>query len=217
MQRLRNLPLRVWTILPLTIIFGAVVFRLSWNILFATATISQVLWGIVTGATAAGYFFILRFLSQPVPTEKLKSRKSRAGTIALVASGVAIATAYLIQKTPLSIAPISKVVLGLSFAVVSGGHFFLVLLIKPRLINSLKTKPVRIGVTVVVTIALTALTIHTIRFLPSPAAAHPFSQVMAILLLAALIAVYPLILKYIWEVWRAEEGGQTQVLKQLDR
>jgi tellurite resistance protein TehA-like permease len=66
---------------------------------------------------------------------------------------------------------------------------------------------VRIGVTVVVTLALTALTIHTIRFLPSPEAAHPFSQVMAILLLAALIAVYPLILKYIWGVWRREEGG----------
>ncbi len=207
MQGLRNLPLRVWTILPLTIIFGAAAFRLSWNIFFATATTSQVLWGIVTGATAAGYFFTLRLLSRPVPTEKLTSRKSRAGAIAFVASGVAIATAYLIQKTPLSIAPISRVVLGLSFAVVAGGYVFLVLLLKPRLISKLKTRLVRIGVTVVVTLALTTLTIHTIRFLLSPDAAHPFSQVMAILLLAALIAVYPLILKYIWRVWRAEEGG----------
>jgi len=207
MQRLRNLPLRAWTILPLTIIFGAAAFRLSWNIFFATATASQVLWGIVTGATAAGYFFILRFLSRPVPTAKLTSRKSRAGAIAFVASGVAIATAYLIQKTPISIAPISKVVLGLSFAVVAGGYVFLVLLIKPRLLSKLKTRLVRIGVSVVVSLALTTLTIHTIRFLPSPDAAHPFSQAMAILLLAALIAVYPLILKYIWRVWRAEEGG----------
>jgi len=207
MQRLRNLPLRLWTILPLTIIFGAAVFRLSWNIIFATATASQVLWGIVTGATATGYFFILRLLSRPVPTEKLASRKSRAGAIAFVASGVAIATAYLIQKTPISIAPISKVVLGLSFAVVAGGYVFLVLLIKPRLLSKLKTRLVRIGVSVVVSLALTTLTIHTIRFLPSPDAAHPFSQAMAILLLAALIAVYPLILKYIWRVWRAEEGG----------
>ncbi len=207
MQRLRNLPLRAWTILPLTIIFGAAAFRLSWNILFATATASQVLWGIVTGVTVMGYFFILRFLSRPVPTEKLTSQKSRAGAIAFVASGVAIATAYLIQKTPLSIAPISKVVLGLSFAVVVGGYLFLVLLIKPRLISKLKTRLVRMGVTVVVTLALTTLTIHTIRFLPSPDAAHPFSQAMAILLLAALIAVYPLILKYIWRVWQAEEGG----------
>ncbi len=207
MQRLRKLPLRAWTILPLTIIFGAAVFRLSWNIIFATATRSQVLWGVVTGATAAGYFFILRFLSRPVPTEKLTSRKPRAGAIAFVASGVAIATAYLIQQTPLSIAPISKVVLGLSSAVVVGGYFFLVLLIKPRLLSKLKNRLVRIGVTVVVSLALTTLTIHTIRFLPSPDAVHPFSQAMAILLLAALIAVYPLILKYIWRVWRAEEGG----------
>lgn len=207
MQGLRNLPLRVWTILPLTIIFGAAAFRLSWNIFFATATTSQVLWGIVTGATAVGYFFTLRLLSRPISTEKLTSRKSRVGAIAFVASGVAIATAYLIQKTPLSIAPISRVVLGFSFAVVVGGYFFLVLLIKPRLISKLKTRLVRIGVTVVVTLALTTLSIHTIRFLPSPDAAHPFSQAMAILLLAALIAVYPLILKYIWRVWRAEEGG----------
>ena len=207
MQRLRNLPLRLWTILPLTIILGAAVFRLSWNIIFATATASQVLWGIVTGATATGYFFILRLLSRPVPIEKLASRKSRAGAIAFVASGVAIATAYLIQKTPLSIAPISRVVLGLSFAVVAGGYVFLVLLIKPRLLSKLKTRLVRIGVSVVVSLALTTLTIHTIRFLPSPEADHPFSQVMAILLLAALIATYPLILRYIWRVWRAEERG----------
>ncbi len=206
MKSLRNLPLRVWTILPLTIIFGAAAFRLSWNILFSATTASQALWGVVTGATVTGYFFILRVLSRPVPTERLTSLKSRAGTIAFVASGVGIATAYLIQKTPFSIAPISKVVLGLSFAVVAGGYFFLILLIKPKLINKLKARLVRIGVTVVVTLALTTLTIHTVRFLPSPEAAHPFSQAMAILLLAALIAVYPLILKYIWGVWRREKG-----------
>jgi len=206
MQKLRNLPLRVWTILPLSIIFGAAAFRLSWHIFFSTATASQVLWGIATGATAAGYFIILRFLSRPVPTEKLTGRKSRAGTIAFVASGAAIATVYLIQQTPLSIAPISKVVVGLSFVVVAGGYFFLALLIKPSLINLLKTRRVRIGVSVVVSLALTTLSIHTARFLPSPEAAHPFSQVMAILLLAALIATYPLILRYIWRVWRAEES-----------
>jgi hypothetical protein len=207
MTRLRNLPLRVWTILPLTIIFGAAAFRLSWNIFFSTSTTSQVLWGIVIGATATGYFFILRFLSRPVPTEKLTSRRTRGGTIAFVASGAAIATVYLIQQIPFSIAPISKVVVGLSFAVVAGGYIFLVLLIKPKLVSRLKTRPVRIGVSVVLSLALTTLTIHTIRFLPSPEADHPFSQVMAILLLAALIATYPLILRYILRVWRAEERG----------
>jgi len=207
MQGLTNLPLRVWAILPLTIIFGAAAFRLSWNVLFSTASSSKVLWGLVIGAIVVGYFASLRLLSRPVPAEKLKGRGMRIGTIACIGSGLGIATAYLIQKTPLSIAPISKVVLGLSLAVVIAGYFFLVLLARPGLFEKLKTRPARIGVSAVVTMALVTLSIHTARFLPSPEAAHPFSQTMAILLLAALIATYPLILRYIWRVWRWEEGG----------
>jgi len=207
MQGLTNLPLRVWAILPLTIIFGAAAFRLSWNVLFSTASSSKVLWGLVIGAIVVGYFFSLRLLSRPVPAERLKGRGMRIGTIACIGSGLGIATAYLIQKTPLSIAPISKVVLGLSLAVVIAGYFFLVLLIRPSLFEKLKTRPARIGVSAVVTTALVTLSIHTARFLPSPEAAHPFSQTMAILLLAALIATYPLILRYIWRVWRREAGG----------
>jgi len=207
MNELRNLPLRVWAILPLTIIFGAAAFRLSWNVLYSITTTSRVLWGLVTGATVTGYFFSLRLLSRPVPAEKLKSQRMRVGAIALVSSALGIATAYLVQKTPDSIAPISKVVLGLSLAVVVAGYFFLVLLIKPGLIGKLRARPARIGVTTVVTMALTTLSIHTARFLPSSEADHPFSQVMAILLLAALIAAYPLILRYIWRVWRGEGGG----------
>ncbi len=140
MKRLRKLPLRIWAILPLTIIFSAVVFRLTWNI-------------------------------------------------------------------PGSIATISKVVLGLAIGVAAGGYFFLLLLIRPGLTQRLKSRLARIGVTAVVTGGLAALTIHTIRFLPSPEAAHPFSKVMAILLLAALISFYPVALKYIWAVWRREEKG----------
>ena len=207
MQGLTNLPLRVWAILPLTIIFGAVAFRLSWNVLFSTASSSNVLWWLAIGATAVGYFFSLRLLSRPVPAEKLKGRGMRIGTIACIGSGLGIATAYLIQKTPHSIAPISKVILGLSLAVVIAGYLFLILLIRPGLFEKLKTRPVRIGVSAVVTTALVTLSIHTARFLPSPEAAHPFSQTMAILLLAALIATYPLILRYIWHVWRREAGG----------
>jgi hypothetical protein len=207
MPGLRNLPLRVWTILPLTIIFGAAAFRLSWNVIFATANSSKVLWGVVIGATITGYFLSLRLLSRPVPAKKLKSRRTRIGAIACIGSGLGIATAYLIQQTPASIAPVSKVVLGLSLAVVIAGYFFLVLLVRPGLFEKLKTRPARIGVSAVVTTALVTLSIHTARFLPSPIAAHPFSQTMAILLLAALIATYPLILRYIWRVWRREEAG----------
>jgi len=204
MQGLRNLPLRVWTVLPLTIIFGAAAFRLSWNIVFSTTGSGEVLWWVAIGATVTGYFFCLRFLSRPVPAEKLKGRGMRIGAIICIAGGLGIATAYLIQKTPLSIAPISKVVLGLSLAVVIAGYFFLVLLARPGLFEKLKTRLARIGVSAVVTTALVTLSIHTARFLPSPEAAHPFSQTMAILLLAALIATYPLILRYIWRVWRRE-------------
>jgi hypothetical protein len=207
MQGLRNLPLRVWAILPLTIIFGAAAFRLSWNVLFSTSTSGNVLWWLVIGATAVGYFFSLRLLSHPVPAERLKGRGMRIGAIACIASGLGIATAYLIQQTPLSIAPISKLVLGLSFAVVVSGYFFLVLLARPGLFQKLRTRPARIVVSAVVTMALVTLSIHTARFLPSPEAAHPFSQTMAILLLAALIATYPLILIYIWRVWRRESVG----------
>ena len=207
MKKLRKLPLRIWAVLPLTLIFGAVVFRLTWDIPYFTATISKVLLGLSIVGVAAGYFFILRFLSRPVLTEKLTARSVKVGAIAGVGAGLAAATAYLVQQVPYSIALISKVVLGLAIGVAAGGYFFLLLLIRPGLIEKLKTRPLRIGVTAVVTAALVTLTIHTIRFLPSPEAAHPFSQVMAILLLAALISVYPLILKYIWRVWRAGEGG----------
>ena len=141
MKRLRNLPLRVWTILPLTIIISAAVFRLTWNIPYSIATVSKVLWGLAIGVTSSGYLFLLHFLIRPGITKKLK------------------------------------------------------------------TRAVRIGVTAVVTTALLTLTIHTIRFLPSPEAILLQSKVMAILLLAALISAYPLILRYIWRVWRREDRG----------
>ena len=62
--------------------------------------------------------------------------------------------------------------------------------------RKLKSRPVRIGVTAAVTGGLVALTLHTIRFLPSPEAAHILSKVLAILLLAALISIYPIILRF---------------------
>ena len=95
--------------------------------------------------------------------------------------------------------------MGLAIGVAAGGYFFLLLLIRPGLTQRLKSRLARIGVTAIVTGGLAALTIHTIRFLPSPEAAHPFSKVMAILLLAALISFYPVVLKYIRAVWRMEE------------
>lgn len=73
--------------------------------------------------------------------------------------------------------------------------------------RKLKSRPVRIGVTAAITGDLVALTLHTIRFLPSPEAAHILSKVLAILLLAALISIYPIILRFIWTAWKNKGGG----------
>ncbi len=139
MKDLRNIPLRIWVIIPLTFIFGAAAVRLAWTI-------------------------------------------------------------------PYTVATISKVVLGLSFVIVISGYVFLLrILIRPNSIK-LKARQVRIMVTVVMTIGLVTLAIHTFRFLPSPEAAHPLSQLLAILLLAALVSAYPVILRYIWHVWKPGKG-----------
>jgi hypothetical protein len=202
--RLGNLPFRVWTILPLTLLFGAVIFRLTWDFPYATATGRAAL-SLGIAGTIVAYVFIVRFLTTPTPLKKVAPAVLRRGTIAGVSAGLAAATAYLARHAPLAIAPVSRVIVGLSLVVVASGYFFLVLLIRPGLITSLKARPLRAGVTVVISAALVTLSIHTARFLPSPEAAHPFSQIMAVLLLAALACVYPLILKYVWCVWRRED------------
>ncbi len=206
MEKPPETSLRVWAMLPLTLIFGAVIFRMSWNIP-ADITPGQVFWWLAICATATGYFFILRFLSQPVSVERLKVPWIRAGTISGTTIGLVAATVYLYHQIPVSIAVISKVILGLAIAVNASGYCLLVFLIKPSLISRLKTRPVRVGISAIITAGLTCLTIHTIRFLAPPEAVYIQSKVMAILLLAALIAVYPLILKYIWYVWRRNERG----------
>jgi len=134
-SKLRNLPLRIWAIVPLTLIFSAATVRLAWNIPCSIATISKVILALSIAVTLICYAFILRLLINP-NWKKLKSRS------------------------------------------------------------------VRIGVTAAVTGGLVALTLHTIRFLPSPEATHILSKVLAILLLAALISVYPIILRFIWTAWK---------------
>jgi hypothetical protein len=191
---------------PLTLIFMALVFRMSWNIP-VTVVPEQVGWWLAIGATVTGYLFILRYLSRPVSVARLKTPGVRAGTISGTAAGLIVATVYLYHQVPGSIAVISRVVLGLAILVNAGGYFLLVLLIKPGLISRLRVQPVRVGVSVIVGAALASLAMHTMRFLPSPEAVYLQSRVMAVLLLAALIAVTPLILRYIWFVWRREGSG----------
>ncbi len=77
----------------------------------------------------------------------------------------------------------------------------LYLTINPSL-KKLKSLPVGIGVTVIITATLISGIIHFIRFVPSPEAASPLSVVIASLLLIAGISAYLLVLRVIWSIWK---------------
>jgi len=81
----------------------------------------------------------------------------------------------------------------------------LYLTIKPSL-KKLKSLPVRIWVTVIITAALIDSIIHFVRFVPSPEAASPFSVIIASLLLTAFVSAYPLALWVIWFIRKARES-----------
>ena len=77
----------------------------------------------------------------------------------------------------------------------------LYLTIKPS-VKKLKSLPVSLGVTVIVTAAAIGGIIHFIRFVPSPEAASPLSVVIASLLLVGGISACPLALRVIWSIWK---------------
>ena len=77
----------------------------------------------------------------------------------------------------------------------------LYLTIKPNL-KKLKSLPVGIGVTVIITAVLISGIIHFIRFVPSPEAASPLSVVIASLLLVGGISAYSLVIRVIWSIWK---------------
>ena len=77
----------------------------------------------------------------------------------------------------------------------------LYLTIKPSM-KKLKSLPVGIGVTVIITAALIGGIIHFVRFVPSPEAASPLRVVIASLLLIGGISAYLLALRVIWAIWK---------------
>jgi len=81
----------------------------------------------------------------------------------------------------------------------------LYLTIKPSL-KKLKSLPVRIWVTVIITAALIVSIIHFVRFIPSPEAASPLSVIIASLLLTAVVSAYPLVL---WVIWFIRKAGES--------
>jgi len=94
-------------------------------------------------------------------------------------------------------APSPVVIILVMLTTLSIYALLLYLIIKPSL-KKLKSLPVRIWVSVIVTAAIISAIIHYIRFVPSPEATSPLSVIIASLLLAAGISVYLLAL---WALW----------------
>lgn len=204
MKKPGDIPFRLKAIPPLTLILGAVIYRMSWNISSSGAP-DEILWWLTIGGTAAGYYFGIRFLSRPVSMDGVSSFRVKLAVIIGISISLILGSIYLYHQAPATIAVISKIVLGTAVTANVGGYLFLVLLIKPELSSGIKNRTLRIIMSAMMTLGLISLTIHTFRFLPSPEAALIQSKAMAILLLAALITVYPLVLEFIWRVWRVKE------------
>lgn len=94
-------------------------------------------------------------------------------------------------------APSLVVIILVMFTTLSIYALLLYLIIKPSL-KKLKSLPVRIWVSVIVTAAIISAIVHYIRFVPSPEATSPLSVIIASLLLAASISIYLLVL---WALW----------------
>jgi len=121
-------------------------------------------------------------------------------SITLAISAVIVRLAWEVTFTT---AVGSMVIIVLLIVVTLGIYALLVYLtIKPSL-KKLRSLPVRIWVTIIITAALISGIIHFVRFVPSPEAASPLSVIIATLLLLAGISAYPAALLVIW---RAREG-----------
>ena len=94
-------------------------------------------------------------------------------------------------------APSLVVIILVMFTTLSIYALLLYLIIKPSL-KKLKSLPVRIWVSVIVTAAIISAIVHYIRFVPSPEATSPLSVIIASLLLAASISIYLLVLWVLW-------------------
>ena len=90
MKRLRNVPLRVWAIVPITLLFSAATVRLAWMIPFSVATVSKVVLGLAIAVALSGLVFLITLLARP-GSRKLKSQPVRIGISVNDGSPMAIA------------------------------------------------------------------------------------------------------------------------------
>lgn len=124
-------------------------------------------------------------------------------SVTLLISAVIVRLAWAVTYAPS--AGYLFVVLAILLVTLGIYALFLYLIIKPSL-KKLKSLPVRIWVTVIITGALIDGIIHFVRFVPSPEAASPLSIIIAILLLIGGIGAYLLALWVIWSVWKARKS-----------
>jgi len=97
-------------------------------------------------------------------------------------------------------APSLALIMSAIFAVLNIYALLLYLIIKPSL-KKLRSLPVRIWVSAIVTAAIISAIVHYIRYIPSPLASWPLSIIIASLLLTAVIIIYLLALWVLWALW----------------
>jgi hypothetical protein len=114
----------------------------------------------------------------------------------------AIITSLVYRATVTTSAGSMVVIILLILAILGTYALLLYLTIRPSL-KKLKSLPVAILVTLVATGAIVDAIIHFFRFVFSPDPTLPFGVIVAVLLLAAGISAYLLVLWVIWSVWRA--------------
>ena len=124
-------------------------------------------------------------------------------SVTLLISAVIVRLAWAVTYAPS--AGYLFVVLAILLVTLGIYALFLYLIIKPSL-EKLKSLPVRIWVTMIITGALIDGIIHFVRFVPSPEAASPLSVMIASLLLVGGISAYLLVLWVIWSVWKARKS-----------
>ena len=124
-------------------------------------------------------------------------------SVTLLISAVIVRLAWAVTYAPS--AGYLFVVLAILLVTLGIYALFLYLIIKPSQ-KKLKSLPVRIWVTIIITGALIDGIIHFVRFVPSPEAASPLSVVIASLLLVGGISAYLLVLWVMWSVWEARKS-----------
>ena len=124
-------------------------------------------------------------------------------SVTLLISAVLVRLAWAVTYAPS--AGYLFVVLAILLVILGIYALFLYLIIKPSL-KKLKSLPVRVWVTIIITAAIIDGIIHFVRFVPSPEAAAPLSVVIASLLLVGGISAYLLVLWVIWPIRKARES-----------